>query len=462
MRFLFTTLQDLETEFYGRVGRQLERLGHEVAHVTWSAPDAAALRDKGHRTWCLPEVMDGLGNGTDIAAEVARIERKYDTPTIRDIYKTDWPCYGQPEEWCVRRTVRHFLALEQIIDEWRPEILVPEVGSETIRTATHLIGVERGIPVLFLFYTIFRDPLRLYRDTLHAPIVAADELRELSPEERAEIEGFIREFTTRRKPIRKHRQSAFIATNLPGLRLFARQALLRLRDPANEYMRPGKWAVNRRKERARSLIARRLYQPLRPGRQIVYFPLHVTDDYKIKRVIPHCVDQASLIEQVAGSLPHGYDLVLKEHPMSVGRNSLSMLLRLARIDNVRIVDPHESSHDLMQRSEAIVVISSTVGLEALMYGKPVMTMGQPFYSGYDVTLDIDSFREIREAVPALLSFRPDHERILQFLHAAMRRCYPGAPVLVDSSDENAAKLADSLDRAAREGVPNAHQPQAVA
>ena len=97
-----------------------------------------------------------------------------------------------------------------------------------------------------------------------------------------------------------------------------------------------------------------------------------------------------------------------------------------------------------------------------MYGKPVMTMGQPFYSGYGVTLDIDSFREIREAVPALLPFRPDRERILQFLHAAMRRCYPGAPVLVDSSDENAAKLADSLDRAAREGVPNAPQPQTVA
>ena len=101
MRFLFTTLQDLETEFYGRVGRELEQLGHEVAHVTWSAPDAVALRAKGHRTWCLPEAMDALPEDTDVAAEVARIERQYETPTIRDIYKTDWPCYGQSEEWCL-------------------------------------------------------------------------------------------------------------------------------------------------------------------------------------------------------------------------------------------------------------------------------------------------------------------------------------------------------------------------
>jgi capsule polysaccharide export protein KpsC/LpsZ len=180
-------------------------------------------------------------------------------------------------------------------------------------------------------------------------------------------------------------------------------------------------------------------------------------------VIPHCVDQASLIEQIADSLPHGYDLVLKEHPMSIGRNTLSLLRRLRRIPNVRLVEPYTSSHDLVQRAEAVAVISSTVGLEALMHGKPVLTLGQPFYSGYGVTLDVDSFREIRTKVPELLEFRPDRERTLRFLHAAMRRCYEGAPVLVDSSDENARKLARSLDRAAREGVPVAPEtaPAAV-
>jgi capsule polysaccharide export protein KpsC/LpsZ len=101
----------------------------------------------------------------------------------------------------------------------------------------------------------------------------------------------------------------------------------------------------------------------------------------------------------------------------------------------------------MRDAEAIAVISSTVGLEALLYGRPVLTLGQPFYSGYGVTLDVDSFREIREAVPALLRFTPDRERTLRFLVAAMRACYPGKPVLVDDSDANAAALAASLDAA---------------
>jgi capsular polysaccharide biosynthesis protein len=154
------------------------------------------------------------------------------------------------------------------------------------------------------------------------------------------------------------------------------------------------------------------------------------------------------VEQVAAALPHGYELVVKEHPMSIGRNPLRALSRLRRIPNVRLVPPHTSSHQLVDASEAVVVISSTVGLEALLYGKPVLTLGRPFYAGAGVTVDVESFREIRTAVPELLRFRPDQDRIVRFLHAAMRRCHPGAPVLVDRSDANASTLARSLDRVA--------------
>jgi capsule polysaccharide export protein KpsC/LpsZ len=180
--------------------------------------------------------------------------------------------------------------------------------------------------------------------------------------------------------------------------------------------------------------------------------LHVVDDYKIKRILPAYADQAAIVDQVARSLPHGYDLVIKEHPMSIGRNPIGLLRRLKRASNVRLVAPHTSSHELIGRSQAVVVISSTVGLEALLHARPVLTLGRPFYAGMGVTLDADSPADIVELVPAVLDFRPDRERILRFLHAAMRRCYAGAPVLVDRSDANAATLARSLDTVAGDGV----------
>ena len=447
MHFLFSTLQDLESDFYGRVGERLTARGHDVSHVAYSRTAAVRLRGR-----CLPDLMRELGD-LDVAAETARIERSYDIPNLRDVYRTDWVCEGQPEAWCVERTARHFVALERLFDELRPDALVPEVGSETMRTAMHLIGLERGIPVFFLFYTIFPNPLRLLVDTVHAPIVSPEEVRALSSDEHAEIEDFVASFTARNKPILNYRAAAFGIWSLAGVKLWLRQARTQRRDRDNEYMRPWTWAVNRRKERVRGLVARRMTQPLREGRPFVYFPIHVTNDYKVKRVIPHCVDQAAIIEQVAEALPQGYDIVLKEHPVSIGRNPLSMLRRLRNIENVRIVHPYTSSHDLIKAADAVIVISSTVGLEALLHGRPVLTLGQPFYSGYGVTLDVDSFREIRAKVTEVLSFRPDRERTLEFLHAAMRRGRPGAPVSVDSSDENAERLAQSLHEAALERVP---------
>lgn len=457
MKLLFTTLQTYESEFYGTVGEELSRIGHGVVHVTVSRAAARTLRERGIQARCLMDEIEALPP-CDLAAERSRIEATYPIPHIRDVYRADWPLAGASEEDAIRRTVDHVRALERIFDAERPDVVVPEVGNETIRVASHLIGLERGIPVLFLLYTIFPAPLRLYVDTLHAPICEPADLRPLAPAEAAEVEQFRRAFIERAEPIRRHRR---VPLEWRRVKLFVGHLRRNAgEDRDNEYLEPWHLFGANVGEWLRARVARPFYDPLAQSRPFVYFPLHVTDDYKIRRIIPHCEDQLSLVEQVADALPPGIDLVLKEHPMSVGRNSLRLLRRLKARPNVRLVGPYASSHDLVQQADAVAVISSTVGLEALLYGKPVLTLGQPFYGGLGVTLDVDAFHELREAVPALLRFRPDPERVRRFLHAAMRQCLPGAPVLVDRSDDNAVELAHSIDSKARDAVA-ARQAQAA-
>jgi hypothetical protein len=458
-RFLFLTIQGRESVFYGRVGRELRLRGHDVLHVTVSRRSAHELNAAGERAHCLGDLLTAVPDD-DPNAAASRIESRYGLPAIRDVWVADPACERWPEDRSLKWTVRHFAALERLFDRERPQVVIPEVGREVMRTVAHLIAVNRNVPVLFLMYTVFPQPLRLYADTMHAPIVPPGEVRELNSAERDEIETFISEYRERAEPIRKHRRIETSLSRVPEALAHVRDRLGIDRD--NPYLRPAGWAASEIREVARRVVAPVLYS--RPGRdrQFVYFPLHVTDDYKIKRLIPHCVDQASIVEQIADSLPHGYDLVLKEHPMSVGRNRLSLLRRLTRRRNVRILHPRTNSHELIDAAAAVAVISSTVGLEALMYNKPVLTLGQPFYAGYGVTVDVDSFREIRSAVPALLEFRPERELILRLLHASMRRCYPGAPVLVDESNNNVIALAGSLERAARDGVPGTYRtPETV-
>jgi Capsule polysaccharide biosynthesis protein len=456
MRFLFTTIQGFETEFYGRVGDRLAARGHDVEHVTYSRRAARLLREGGFSARSLPDLRAEIDPVRDLDAEARRIEREYDLGTIRELYRTDPPAASLSERAAVRRAVEHVRALEHGFDALEPDVLVPEVGNELLRVAAHTIALAREIPTLFLFYTIFPRPLRLYVDTMHAPIVFPDELRQLTPDEEAELESFQREFMRRERPIRPHRERIVTRRHLERLRAYVGARLGEDRD--NEYLRPGAWLIEHAAERIRRPAARPLYDRLDPYRRFVYFPLHVSDDYKIKRLIPHCADQGAIVDLLADALPPRHDLVLKEHPMSIGRNPLTYLRRLKRLPNVRLVEPQTSTHDLIRRAEAVAVISSTVGLEALLYEKPVLTLGRPFYAGYGITVDIDSFADLPAATLAVLAFRPDRERVRRFLHAAMRRCYPGAPVLVDDSDANAELLAASLDAALAEARPVAVAP----
>jgi Capsule polysaccharide biosynthesis protein len=454
VRFLFTTIQFVESLGWGRVGSELLAREHEVSHVVVSRRSAAVLRETGAAAHVLPDLLHALG-GVDVAREAKRIEEQYPITSLRSIYLADPASRGRDEAWLVDRTVRHFMALEQLFDDVRPDVLVPDVGSETMRTAAHLIALDRGVTTLFVFLTIFPRPLRLYIDTPHAPLIAPEDVRPLEPAERDEVEEFVRSYIALDRPTLPHRR----ATVSPAkLRDFARHVLVRtLAERDNEYLRPSRFVTNFAKQRVRAGLSTRLHERL-PDRPFLYFPLHVTDDFKVKRVIPHCVDQAYLIEMVADMLPQGVDLVLKEHPVSIGRNPVSFLRRLTRRENVHLVDPQMSSHELIRRSRAVVVISSTVGLEALLHGRPVLTMGQPFYSGYRVTVDVDSFRELPQSIQRVMDFAPDRERTLQVLHAMMRSTLAGKPASVDPSPENTSALARSLEVRAREARAGARQP----
>ena len=76
----------------------------------------------------------------------------------------------------------------------------------------------------------------------------------------------------------------------------------------------------------------------------------------------------------------------------------------------------------------------------------MLTLGQPFYSGYGSRSTSTRSREIREKVPALLRL-PARSRAHPRASCTPRcgRCHPGAPVLVDRSDENAVALAGSIE-----------------
>src|SRR5256885_5386515 len=104
MKFLFVTLQHRESDFYGRVGRNLERGGHEVVQLTYSRRAAQALRRHGTLAHCVPDLVRELPRRRRWYEDEPRIVDRYPIDSLRDVYGTDPPFRrGDGADRCAER-----------------------------------------------------------------------------------------------------------------------------------------------------------------------------------------------------------------------------------------------------------------------------------------------------------------------------------------------------------------------
>lgn len=105
------------------------------------------------------------------------------------------------------------------------------------------------------------------------------------------------------------------------------------------------------------------------------FPLHYTEE-ALLTVNEAFTNQVGLIEHIAASLPLGTKLLVKPHPhWSCVDISIGDVRKIKNLRNVILVSPDMNTYDLIRNSIAVLTINSTVGFEALVLGKPVITFG---------------------------------------------------------------------------------------
>ncbi len=68
-------------------------------------------------------------------------------------------------------------------------------------------------------------------------------------------------------------------------------------------------------------------------------------------------------------------IIVKPHPLDIDFDSLGWLLRQSQKD-ARLQISYANVHDMLDACALVVTISSAVGMEALVHGRPVITCGQ--------------------------------------------------------------------------------------
>ncbi|NBA25887.1 capsular polysaccharide biosynthesis protein [Aeromonas caviae] len=129
-------------------------------------------------------------------------------------------------------------------------------------------------------------------------------------------------------------------------------------------------------------LAQRLLQD---GRPRVLLVDQVAGDLSIPGALASEADFIAMVETARRNHPDAR-LLLRTHPDTRFGKKSGVLARL-RPSDVEIVADHCHPHALLNLVDAVYTVSSQLGFEALLLGKPVYCFGMPFYAGWGLTQD---------------------------------------------------------------------------
>ncbi|MBW8318257.1 MAG: nitrogen fixation protein FixF [Rhizobium sp.] len=152
-----------------------------------------------------------------------------------------------------------------------------------------------------------------------------------------------------------------------------------------------------------------------PGRY-VFVPFQVPSDMQILALSPWIRDMRHLHDEIyrlaeAEGQSH---FVIKEHP------SFPLSIRAEVKPHPRIhFANHHDTQALIEGADAVITVNSTVGLESVLLGKKVITLGLSPYDIEGLVLKAGNAAELLSAFSALDAWSPDaelRERVIRYIH----------------------------------------------
>mgnify|MGYP001470255870 CR=1 FL=1 len=112
------------------------------------------------------------------------------------------------------------------------------------------------------------------------------------------------------------------------------------------------------------------------GKKILYIPMHLEPESSLLRISPEFTNQFEMIACISKSLPADTIIVVKEQPNAYGTRPKWFYQQLQEMGNVVIAHPKVRSIDWIKMSSIVATITGTVGTEAILLKKAVLSFGK--------------------------------------------------------------------------------------
>lgn len=297
-----------------------------------------------------------------------------------------------------------YQAIEQVIEEFQPDVILDCDIAELARTVLNEIAFKKNIPYISICYPRYE----MYKIPGYSLSVCVDDyfreeyrkcMTEPLDEEIAYVESF-RERKSIKNPM-------YIGVNNPTYTYTVEPLINTLKSIYGRtiyFIKQDKSRVNRALKKKNSILydgslkymqfwthcqifRRKLMKsnsyfenPIE-GEPYVYMPLHLIPESTTFSVAPFWINELSVIEAVSKALPTGWRLYVKEHQAMLGERGKDFYERVKKIPNVRLVrfNFYNDPKPWIEKAKAVVTITGTSAFEAALLGKPAFVFGEvPF------------------------------------------------------------------------------------
>lgn len=301
-----------------------------------------------------------------------------------------------------KTALRHILAtricINQVLDSFKPEYIFSESIDQFLTDILCSEAKKRDIPFIGLIRTFVNGYIRISSKGEHTIIRDPD---------KTEVDEVLETLLS----------NNYIPSNLKSIKTNLKRRYLNIwvknlfKVPFFEICRLLKFQKYNYHFWATIVVTKKYYFHLFPklsigsddwqnsliekNKKIIFIPLqHVpeaTVDYWCDDT--YQIRYEEVLFKLISKLGDDYTILIKEHPGVLGFRKPKFYSKLAVQKNVVLCPTYVSAQDCINKSDAILVWTGSIGFESLLRGKPVLTLSIPYYTNgvgiMKINLDTD-------------------------------------------------------------------------
>ncbi len=351
--------------------------------------------------------------------------------------------YDQPgftHEEMMRLIQVHARAIIEMLDKEKPDFLFASALGGIGSLLLYHIAKKRGIKILDVLPSLIKDRYLLSEEydrfTWVDALVKNEPALLRSTPAWKQAEAYLVQFREQpipyvtklsptAQPVTRSKQLSFLK---PKKALLSIKAFLLFlynfysKPERHDYstIHPGNYIKDRIKRKIRNMVGvEDLYDTFNNKEKFVFFPLHVEPEIALLLQAPFVTDQLHLIKQIARALPIEYKLYVKDHPQMAEFRPRNYYQELKKIPNVKLIRPTLKSFDILPHAQLITTITGTVGWEAVMLKKPVISFGHWFYNSLSHVTYCNTMEELPKIIKEKLQNHTCNDEELKTFIAAI-------------------------------------------